>query len=77
MPQRAGEGGVKHGHPHIFGDCRCFFCGHINTVHTCNNRKRDKCPCGARHFFRRVRQGGRVVGEEEGWRKNGKEIVRC
>lgn len=68
---------MKHGHPHIFGDCRCFFCGHINAVHICNNRKRDKCPCGARHFFRRVRQGGKVVAESEGWRKNGKEIERC
>lgn len=58
-------------------DCRCAFCNRLVAVHVCNNRKRDKCPCGARHFFRRVRQGGRVVGEQEGWRKNGKEIVRC
>ena len=32
---------------------------------------------GATHFFRRVRQGGKVVAESEGWRKNGKEIERC
>jgi deferrochelatase/peroxidase EfeB len=59
------------------GDCKCAFCGRTIAVHICNNRKRDKCPCGARHFFRRVRQGGNVVAEQEGWRKDGKEIVRC
>lgn len=59
------------------GEARCAFCNRAVVVHLWNNRKRDKCPCGATHFFRRVRQGGKVVAESEGWRKNGKEIERC
>ena len=59
------------------GETRCAFCDRQVVVHLWNNRKRDKCHCGATHFFRRVRQGGKVVAESEGWRKNGKEIERC
>lgn len=59
------------------GDCRCAFCDRTVAVYMYDRRKRDKCPCGARHFLRTVRQCGKVVAEEEGWRKDGKEIVRC
>lgn len=56
---------------------RCTFCGRTVMVRPWNRRARDKCPCGARHFTRLVRQGGKIVAEEEGWRKNGKEWIRC
>jgi hypothetical protein len=56
---------------------RCTFCGRTVMVRPWNRRARDKCPCGARRFTRLVRQGGKIVAEEEGWRKNGKEWIRC
>jgi len=55
----------------------CSFCRRTVKVRPWNRRARDKCPCGARHFMRLVRQGGKVVAEEEGWRKNGQEWIRC
>lgn len=57
-------------------DDRCTFCRREVMVRPYNRRARDKCPCGARHFMRLVRQGGKIVAEEEGWRKNGKEWIR-
>lgn len=56
---------------------RCTFCSRTVMVRPYNRRARDKCPCGARHFMRLVRQGGKIVAEEEGWRKNGQEWIRC
>lgn len=58
-------------------ECRCSFCSRTVMVRPWNRRARDKCPCGARHFMRLVRQGGKIVAEEEGWRKNGQEWIRC
>lgn len=59
-------------------ECRCSFCGTKVMVRPWNRRARDKCPCGARHFMRLVRDyQGNTIHEEEGWRKNGREWIRC
>lgn len=56
--------------------CRCAFCDRTVMVRPYNRRARDLCPCGARHFMRKVFRSQQVIGEEEGWRLGTQEIIR-